>query len=214
MKIEQQQQARNLFFETDLTQAQIAELVGISTKTMSLWTNEGHWKKLKSLAKRVPMAILDEMYTEIAEMNETIRARPVGKRFATREEADVRTKTFNAIHKVMDFQLPVNHTEVMTNFIDYLRKRSMADAKAIVKYADEFVTGEIGICRDKWESYPLSYSDPAGEDPSGDEPTPNDEGGIPVTPKGPGPNPPVGNWPNVVQQYQQQFAKTQRTQAA
>ena len=144
MKNEQQQQARNLFFETSLTQAQIADFVGISKKTMSLWANEGKWRRLRQLATETPIVMIDEMYGEIHRINQLIKSREQGNQFATPQEADTRRKILSSIHSLKEYQSPGNHAEVLANFMQYVMdgNDNRDDAKLIAKYAENYLTGE------------------------------------------------------------------------
>ena len=78
MKNDQRQMARNLYFETEFTQGQIADLVGISQKTMSFWASEEHWKRLKILAQTTPDIVAENMYQEVCRLNDAIVAREPG----------------------------------------------------------------------------------------------------------------------------------------
>jgi len=121
MNFEQQQHARNLFFQSDMTQAQIAELVGVTQKTISIWAIEGRWQKLKELAVTTPAVIIEEIYNELSEINLAIRARDVGNRFATPQEADTRRKLLASIRYIKEQQSASSHMEVLINFTEFLK---------------------------------------------------------------------------------------------
>lgn len=145
MKIDERQQARNLFFETNFTQAQIAVIVGISEKTVSHWANEDRWRQLRQLAKQTPMMMIGEMYSEVSALNEAIRSRGSGQQYATSAEAEIRRKTLASIKMLKENQAPVVHAEVLVNFTDYVKKLNLADAQTLVKHADKYLKGEIKL---------------------------------------------------------------------
>ena len=142
MKNEQHAKARNLFFQTEFTQQQIAALIGISEKTLSLWANEGRWRRLKQLAKETPAEMIDEMYNEVHRINEAIRSREPGKQFATPQQAEIRRKTFASVKYVQEQQASVSHAEVLINFTTYVLRRNVEDAQLLTKYADDYMKRE------------------------------------------------------------------------
>jgi len=138
-------QARNLFFETGLTQAQIAALVGVSQKTISVWINEGRWKYLKETAQHMPAILIEQMTNEISEIHACIAARDPGQRFATLQEAEIRRKTLMSIKYFQTRQMTNAHIEVLGNFINYIKRIDTNDARKIVELADQYLIGEKKI---------------------------------------------------------------------
>jgi DNA-binding XRE family transcriptional regulator len=153
MKNEERDKARNLFFETGLTQGQIAALVGISEKTLSHWSSEEGWKRLRQLARQAPLVMTDELYNEVSELNEAIRSREPGKRFANMAEAEVRRKTLLSIKYIKEQQSPQANIEVLTNFTSFVNQRNVQDAKTLVTHADRYLKGELKIGRQGLPEY-------------------------------------------------------------
>ncbi len=144
-KNDPKQQARNLFFQTALTQAQIAELIGVSQKTISLWMNEGKWKMLRETTDKIPIVLVEHMLNELSELQNTIASREPGKRFATNQEAETRRKIIRSIGDLRRHETRSAHAEVMMNFMSYVQKRNLADAKLLIKHADAYMQGEVQI---------------------------------------------------------------------
>jgi len=161
MNLEQQQHARNLFFQSDMTQAQIAELVGVTQKTISIWANEGRWQKLKELAVTTPAVIIEEIYNELSEINLAIRARDVGNRFATPQEADTRRKLLASIRYIKEQQSASSHMEVLINFTEFLKYYQPTLVKDVVLAADSYLRGEkrLGL-KQKFTPYDLPTAEP------------------------------------------------------
>jgi predicted transcriptional regulator len=138
-------QVRNLYFQTNLTQAQIAELIGISQKTVSLYINDNKWKLLKQRAEQAPSIFIEQMNSELQELNAVIASRPVGQRFATVKEAEVRRKTMVAISSIKERLTTGHHTEVLQNFINFVLRKNEKDGQAVTRYADQFIKGEKSL---------------------------------------------------------------------
>ena len=139
---EKQDQARNLYFQTGLNQSQIAALIGVSQKTVSLWINEGKWKTLKERAEQSPIIFIEQMVSELQELHCAIASRPVGERFATLQEAEVRRKITLSIKSLQEQQTAGVHAEVLTNFTSYVSRKSTEHAQILVQYADRYLRGE------------------------------------------------------------------------
>ena len=177
MKNDERQQARNLFFETNFTQAQIAIIVGISEKTVSHWANEDRWRQLRQLAKQTPMMMIGEMYCEVSALNQAIRSRESGRQYATAPEAEIRRKTLASIKMLKENQAPVVHAEVLVNFTDYVKKLNLADAQTLVKHADKYLKGEMKLGRN--DGFKIYDMPPIPPDAPGDVPV------MPPTPPAP-----------------------------
>jgi len=181
-KNDSKDQARNLYFQTALTQAQIAELIGVSQKTVSVWMNDGRWKQLKESAELAPLVLIDQMTSELSELHHNIISREPGKRFATPQEAEIRRKILTSIKYLKEQQTTGVHEEVLSNFINYVRSQNPHDVKIIVVHADEYLTGELKLgIRRPFEPYSLpgqiQIPVPSGFPPAdaGPKPTPPDD---------------------------------------
>ncbi len=177
------EQARNLYFQSGLTQAQIAILIGVSQKTISLWINDGKWKMLKDTASQMPALMVEHMFSELTELNKNIAAREPGQRFPTVQEAETRRKIMVSLQYTQDYQSKGAQIETMMNFIHYVRRTSKKDVVNITLLADKYLEGEVKIGQDPFKPYTLPGTPP--DDP---EPGPSNDD-APTTPP-PGSNPP------------------------
>jgi len=147
-KADKLNEARNLYFQTSLTQTQIAELIGISQKTVSVYIRENKWDILKHRAKQVPAVCLEQMNSELQELNETIASRPIGQRFPTLQEANIRLRIMASMATIRDKQATSIHIEVLSNFIQSVTYKNPAHAQIIVKYADDYLKGEMKMSKE------------------------------------------------------------------
>ena len=138
-------QARNLYLHSTLTQSQIAELLDVSQKTISLYISESKLQLLKKRAAQSPSIFLEQMNNELHEMNEIIAARPPGQRIPTLQEAEIRRKTMYSIAAIRQRQSAGTHIEVLINFLKTVFEININDAKLLNRYVDEYVTGELKV---------------------------------------------------------------------
>jgi transcriptional regulator with XRE-family HTH domain len=140
---DKQNQARNLYFQTTLTQAQKAELIGVSQRTVSNYINDNKWNLLKQRAEQAPALMLEQMHSELQELNEAIASRPFGQRFPSKEEAEIRRKTLISINLINARMSAGYYSQVFMNFINWVYKQSIEDAQFITRYADKFLKGQM-----------------------------------------------------------------------
>lgn len=149
MKSQNLQNARNLYFNTTLSQAQIAEVIGVSQKTISIYISENNWKLLKQKAQQLPPVFIDQMNSELQELNARIAARPEGKRIPTSEEAELRRKILYSLAALKDHQSVSNHIEGYTNLAQYIAGRNIRHARLLCGYSVEYLQEKLKIPGDK-----------------------------------------------------------------
>ncbi len=72
MKLDQLQQAQNLYFQTDLTKSEIAKQTGISRRTIHDWANAYEWDRQKKNAEHMPVYIAENCYHIMGHLTEEI----------------------------------------------------------------------------------------------------------------------------------------------
>lgn len=78
-KTEQQEYAKHLFTEKNLSQKEIASKVGVTEKTLIKWINEndGAWKKLKRSLTTTKAAQIKSYYDQLERLNQEIENRKI-----------------------------------------------------------------------------------------------------------------------------------------
>ncbi|MBS1587593.1 MAG: hypothetical protein JSS82_18820 [Bacteroidetes bacterium] len=139
-KEQQQEKARELFFQSDLTRSQIAEKVGVSEKTVYLWTKAGDWRKLRSASRLMPSMIVEHFYSQIQELNDNIRNREPGHRFPTVQEAEVFRKLVLTAERLKKKQTRGEYSEMFQKFMQWLLPQNEEHLKLFTDYANSFLT--------------------------------------------------------------------------
>jgi len=75
MKTDKQQQAYNLYFQTNLSQAEIARILDVDRKTIHNWMADGNWRQLKKSMRHMPSKIVEQLYYMVANINHEILSR-------------------------------------------------------------------------------------------------------------------------------------------
>jgi len=131
--------ARILYIKENLTQKEIAEKVGISTKTMSKWVNDNDWDKLKASYTISKEETLQRFYAQVNAIQNAIEAREEGERFAKGSEADVLVKVSAAIRNLETETSVADTIDVFTKFLDWLKMVDLKKAQEFVEIQDKYI---------------------------------------------------------------------------
>lgn len=138
----QHTQARNLYFQTDMKQADIASIVGISDRTLGRWIKADNWKQMKEAAQQAPIAIVEMLYKQLHALNDSIcqRESPI----PTLQEAEINRKLINSIDKLKKQASLSENIQVLMGFTGFLNKMDNELAKKVVLYADQYLKEKKG----------------------------------------------------------------------
>lgn len=132
--------AELLYCEHQLLQKIVAQKVGISEQTMSAWVKKYKWDQ-----KRRPMLIskdnqLRHWYDQLEELNQAIKKKPEGARYANSKEADTFIKISASI-KNLETELNIgDKIQALMDFVKYMQKNFTAkEAVTVTDYADEYI---------------------------------------------------------------------------
>jgi transcriptional regulator with XRE-family HTH domain len=144
MTIKQKKEwARLLFTKENLTQEEIAERVGVSRVTVNKWINKEKWGQYKVSITLTREEQMKNLYRQLEEMDNAIKQRKAGERFASPAESDSIYKLSKAI-KMMETELGVS--EIMSSFnglLDWLRAEDPEQARQIAPTLDAFIKSKF-----------------------------------------------------------------------
>jgi DNA-binding XRE family transcriptional regulator len=150
--------ARGLYFQTQLSQQEIADRVGVNRKTLYLWINEEKWQEARLAAAQSPTILLHQYYQQLININEFIATR-TDCPFPTPKEADVIRKISSVIKQLSTKVNLGTMVEVFNLFTDdFLRQGySQQEAIAVRKYMDDFLKRRFQVHK-KHTSTGLKYA--------------------------------------------------------
>ena len=129
--------AKTLFLTTNMTQAEIAEKVGVARISVVRWAKE--WEGLKLTFLQTREARIKSTLLQLDELDRSIAAREEGKRFPTAKEADIRRKLtadLEALEQEASVREVVN---VSIGILDYIRQSDIERAKELSNYFDSYI---------------------------------------------------------------------------
>jgi DNA-binding XRE family transcriptional regulator len=139
MKNQEQEQAKELYFQTNMSKTEIAASVGVNRRTILLWSKQGNWDKLRDSARHLPAMIAEKCYYLI-------------DRFTTGllQDASLFTLSFKdaqTIHlmassiKKLKNRNTVNESMEMFNFFyEGLKKKNPELAAEVLPEIEEYIT--------------------------------------------------------------------------
>jgi len=134
-----QQRAFNFFFQTDLTQQQIADLLDVNRRTLHRWMKEGGWKRAKYAASHAPGVLIEQYYEQLGQMNLKI-ARRAEQPYPTKEESETIRRITATIKQMRSGHATcAESVEVFMGFTEKLRKKDMALLADVLPHITQYI---------------------------------------------------------------------------
>ena len=133
--------ARQLYLnDSSITQAEIADRVGVSKVTMCKWVKDGKWEELQTSLLVEKDVQLARLYKQLKNWNDSIEKRPEGERYLLSKEADAVVKITASIKNL---ETETNIAEKMAagkEFLSFVRKTSgFETSKEIAKLFNTYI---------------------------------------------------------------------------
>jgi len=143
MHHEKQQQAHALYFNTDKTQQEIADILDVNRRTIYLWIKQGRWAEMKTAARQMPSIIQQNLYNYINAVSDRINKREEDDRCPTMEEIEKMRKLLN-----MAGSIGRKHTgayiEAFQELQLFIFNRDAALASQLREHIADYARGTIG----------------------------------------------------------------------
>ncbi len=144
IKEEKQDYLRLLYTKDNITtQKELAQRVGITEKTAGEWIEEMNLKKLSRNFLLTREEQLANLLDELVEINEAIKEKPKGQRFADSKLANTRRYLIRDIKDLETKALLPEIISALTQFLDYARINDLDETQLIAKYVDAFIKTKI-----------------------------------------------------------------------
>ena len=195
-KPQEHQQAHDLYFQTDLTQQQIADILNVNRKTLYLWIKNGRWQRIKYTAAHAPSVLVEQYYHQLSSLNRNIAMR-ADQPWPTKEESEIIRKLTQTIKQVRNGKNTMSECmEVFERFTDKLRHDDYGLTAELLPHMTDYISTltEKGRFLNPALQYQEELDDKEYEDwlaqQEKNKPTPplsgpalgNDEGNIPPAP--------------------------------
>lgn len=133
--------AKALFLNTNSTQQEIADQVGVDRRTIARWVKE--WQDLKINYMQTRESRIRSTLMQLEQLDYTIESRDEGARYPSAKEADIRRKLtadLEALEQDASVREVIN---VSRGILDYVRQVNLDHAKLLSDYLDSYIKEKI-----------------------------------------------------------------------
>ena len=142
---EKKQQAKELFFQTDLSKTQIANLLAISRRSLHYWVKDEHWDRLRESATQLPALLAEKCYHIFGHLTDQYLSELRATKPITHKEADTLHKLVITINKLKNRSTLNENIETFSYFLEGLKKQAPELATQVTPYIDKYLTGRASI---------------------------------------------------------------------
>jgi transposase-like protein len=139
MKLEQQQQAQHLYFQTDLSKTQIANALGISRRTLHYWIDQNNWARLKMNAEHIPSCLAENCYYIMGHLTDSLLSERRADNPVTPQEVNMLYKLTLTINKLKARSTTNESMEVLTMLSDNINKKDPGLAMELKPHINEYI---------------------------------------------------------------------------
>lgn len=118
---------------------EIAERTGASARSVSKWAKDENWEKYRQNMVLTREEQMQNLLLELSQLNESIKLKEEGSRFADTKEADIRRKL---IRDIKDLETKASIAEIIESARRFLKWLSLTDlekAKEVTNLFDSFI---------------------------------------------------------------------------
>lgn len=137
---QKQEHAFLLFTRDNITvHKELSAKTNVSPKTISKWITDGSWDKYRQNMLLTREEQMQNLLNELSQLNEAIKLKPEGFRYADSKEADVRRKLIKDIKDLETKASIAEHIGSLKSFIKWVTPINYDKAKEITLLADSFI---------------------------------------------------------------------------
>ncbi len=136
MKTEQKQKAKELYFNSHMSLAQIADEIDVDPKTLYRWAKGEAWDKLKQAALVAPAIVVENMFTQLLKLQKHIASR--ADQFPTIQEAEITRKLTSCITQMNKYLELGMNMKITDSFCDYIYDNDPFHAMDLIRCADDY----------------------------------------------------------------------------
>ena len=195
MKNEKHQQAYNLYFQTDLSQEQIAKLLDVDRRTIHNWLKEGNWRQLKKSADHIPSKIAEQFYYMLANLNHEVLSR-AHQPYPLTHEGEQMRKISVCIRHIKNRQTINESIEAFTHLAEIISHKDPELATKLRPHIQSYIKDradyKFADCISEEYQCPPNLGEMFDYEI---HPYDDNDSGVPSSPVAPEPDPITGNTP-------------------
>lgn len=139
MKTTERSEAQRLFFQTNYTKSQIAEMLGVSRRTLSVWAHHGNWDKLRKSSRTLPAIVAEKCYHLVDEYTSGLLADSYAAQNINYRHAQTIHLLATSIKKLKNGSTVNEAMQTFNLFLGGLEHRHPELAAQVAPEVDEFI---------------------------------------------------------------------------
>jgi len=145
MKQEQKQQAQHLYFQTDLSKAEIADFLGVSRSTLNTWASDNNWDRVKTSSEHMPSLVAENCYMVLAKLTENILSEYRVMRPITKDESITMRNVATTIKYLKNRSTVNENLEMMACFIDHVNSKDPQKALEVKPLIADYIASRAAV---------------------------------------------------------------------
>jgi predicted DNA-binding protein YlxM (UPF0122 family) len=145
MNNEQKQQAKHLYFQTNLSKTEIANYLSISRRSVHYWIKEGNWDRLKKSATHLPSMLAENCYHIFSHLSEHLLSEHRIMRPVTHQEADTLHKLTLTIKNLKNRNTVNESMEMLAYFMDGVNRKAPQLARELMPHVEDYLASRASI---------------------------------------------------------------------
>jgi hypothetical protein len=139
MKLEQQQQAQRLYFQTDLSKTQIADALGISRRSLHYWIRDNNWERLKKNVQHIPVTLAENCYYIMGHLTNSILSEGRADNPVTPQEVNMLYKLTLTINRLKARSTTNESMETLARLTDNINKSDPKLAADLQPHINDYI---------------------------------------------------------------------------
>jgi hypothetical protein len=145
MKNAQQQQAKNLYFQTNLSKTEIADMLDVNRRTIMIWCQQGNWDRLKLSAQHLPAMVTEKCYYLLDHyISNLLSANATISTFGPKEAAAI-NQIATAIKKVRTRSAVNESMEMFNFFLEDVKRKDPEMAQSIMPFIEQYIASRKDV---------------------------------------------------------------------
>jgi len=150
MKNQQQEQARDLYIQTNLSKTEIADKIGVNRRTVYQWSVDGDWDVLRQSARCMPSILAQKVYHLIGHFTDHLLQRDSAYQSVNKDDVYVLTKLVTAVTKLKAGSTASENMETFTLFMEGLKQKDGFLFEELGPHVNEFITSKATLAHNSF----------------------------------------------------------------
>ena len=145
MKNNEKLMAEQLFFQTDLTKTQIAEVIGINRRTLSHWINDNNWDRTRKSAHHMPCLLAESMYIAMGHLLNSVLSDDRMNKPITESESRTLHRLSLDISRLKNRSTLNENLEMLRYFMEFVNDKDEKAVDTIQPLVNEYIKSRAKV---------------------------------------------------------------------